>query len=203
MEEEEKPKSQIPTLIGVLALLVSILLIIFFVVPKTSEVKTLANEVAGKKQELELGKQKITAIREAIKLIASAKKEVDALNVSIPQAPSADEALAQIQAIASQSEVKIIETTIGSAADGYQEIAITMSGPYVNIVTYLDKMQNNLRPVKVNAFNLYYNEGTSDITMSIDLVFPYLSVSEEEGEGSGVEESSGDLGESEGVKNEQ
>ena len=57
--EEDKTKSQLPALIGVLGLLVSILLVIFFIVPKTSEIKTLANEVAAKEQELELGKQKV------------------------------------------------------------------------------------------------------------------------------------------------
>ena len=200
--EEEKTKSQIPMLIGVMSLLIAILLVIFFIVPKTSEVKTLANEVAVKKQELELGKQKVTAIREAVKLIASAKREIDTLDVSIPQTPSADEALAQVQTIASQSEVKIVETTIGSATDGYQEVTVTISGSYMNLVNYLDKMQNNLRPIKLNAFNLFYNETTSDITMSIDLVFPYLDTSEEEGQKSNTEESSTGSGESEEVSGE-
>lgn len=182
--EEDKTKSQLPALIGVLGLLASILLVIFFIVPKTSEIKTLANEVAAKEQELELGKQKVAAIREAVKLITSAKKEVDTLNVSIPKSPSADEALAQMQDIASQSEIKVVEATVGGASDGYQEITITMSGSYSNMVSFLDKMQNNLRPTKVKTINLFYNEETEEISMSLNLMFPYFDLSQLEQEAS-------------------
>ena len=195
--EEDKTKSQLPALIGVLGLLASILLVIFFIVPKTSEIKTLANEVAAKEQELELGKQKVAAIREAVKLIASAKKEVDALDVSIPKSPSADEALAQMQDIASQSEIKVVEATIGGASDGYQEITITMSGSYGNMVSFLDKMQNNLRPTKVKTINLFYNEETEEISMSLNLMFPYFDLSQLE------QEASVDSKASEGVTSEQ
>jgi hypothetical protein len=182
--EEDKTKSQLPALIGVLGLLASILLVIFFIVPKTSEIKTLANEVAAKEQELELGKQKVAAIREAVKLIASAKKEVETLNVSIPKSPSADEALAQMQDIASQSEIKVVEATVGGASDGYQEITITMSGSYSNMVSFLDKMQNNLRPIEVKTINLFYNEETEEISMSLNLMFPYFDLSQLEQEAS-------------------
>ncbi len=195
--EEDKTKSQLPALIGVLGLLVSILLVIFFIVPKTSEIKTLANEVAAKEQELELGKQKVAAIKEAVKLIASAKKEVDALDVSIPKSPSADEALAQMQDIASQSEIKVVEATIGGASDGYQEITITMSGSYGNMVSFLDKIQNNLRPTEVKTINLFYNEETEEISMSLNLMFPYFDLSQLE------QEASVDSKASEGVTSEQ
>ena len=179
---EDKAKSQLPTLISILALLVAVLLVIFLIVPKTSEIQGKSSEVLSKKQELELGQQKIAAIREAVKLIASAKKEVNALNVSVPQTPSADEALVQIQEMASKSETTIAEATVGSASEGYQELTATISGSYPNLLLFLEKMQNNLRPVKLTSLNVLYNEESGDITMSLSLLFPYLeSVSKEQG----------------------
>jgi len=177
---EDKPKSQIPTLISVVALLVALLLVIFYIVPKTSEIKTKSSEVIVKQQELELGKQKVEAIKTAVKLIATAKKEVDALDVSIPQTPSADEALVQIQAMASGSETTISEATVGSASDGFQEVTATISGSYTNLLSFLEKMQNNLRPVKVSSFNVLFDKESGDITMSLSLSFPYLEPVQEE-----------------------
>lgn len=177
---EDKPKSQIPTLISVLSLLVALLLVIFFIVPKTSEIQAKSSEVLNKKQELELGKQKVAAIREAVKLISSAKREVDTLNVSVPQTPSADEALVQIQEMASKSETTISEATVGSASEGYQELTATISGSYPNLLSFLEKMQNNLRPVKLTSFNVLYNEESGDIIMSVNLLFPYLGPTEAE-----------------------
>ncbi len=193
---EDKEKSQLPTLISVLALLIAVLLVIFFIVPKTSEIQSLSTEIAQKKQELELGKQKVIAIREAVKLIASAKKDVDALNVSIPQTPSADEALVQIQEIAQQSEVKIIESTVGSATNGYQELTATITGSYQNIISFLDKAQNNLRPIKMSSLNIFYNEEMGEITTSMNLMFPYLEEIE-------TEQGDADLNTKEGTSEQQ
>jgi flagellar biogenesis protein FliO len=189
---EDKEKSQLPTLISILSLFIALLLVIFFIVPKTSEIQAKSSEVLSKSQELELGKQKVVAIREAVKLIATAKKEVAALDVSIPQTPSADEALVQIQEMSSKSETTISEATVGSAAEGYQDLTATISGSYPNLLSFLEKIQNNLRPIKVDNLNMSINEESGDITMSLSMKFPYLEPAQEdevaEGEGSDADE---------------
>lgn len=189
---EDKEKSQLPTLVSILSLFVALLLVIFFIVPKTSEIQAKSSEVLSKTQELELGKQKVVAIREAVKLIATAKKEVGTLDVSIPQTPSADEALVQIQEMSSKSETTISEATVGSSAEGYQDLTATISGSYPNLLSFLEKIQNNLRPIKIDTLNMSVNEESGDITMSLGMKFPYLEPAQEgqdvEGEGLGVDE---------------
>jgi len=193
----EDKKTQLPTLISVLALFVAVLLVIFFIVPKTSELKVKSTEVAAKRQELELGKKKVVAIREAIKLIASAKKEVDALNVSIPRSPSADEALVQIQEMAAQAQVTIMSASVGSTSDGYQSIPVTISGSYLNILSFLEKMLENLRPVKISGFTLASEREMSQVTLSVNLEFPYLEQVKDKAVGEEGEAAPADIGEGE------
>jgi len=172
----KKSKSQMPMLISILALLVALILIGFFIVPKTSEIKELSNEVAKKEQELELGKKKVASIREAIKLMAQAKNDIEKLNIAIPSNPNAEEALVQLQEIASKSGSVIIDSSVGDSNQSTQKIGLTLNGEYSQILDFLSKLKSNMRPVEISNYSMVSNEDESIITASFNLEYPYLDM---------------------------
>jgi Tfp pilus assembly protein PilO len=171
----EKTKSlQVIVLISVLALLVSLILIIFYIVPNVSSLRDLSNQVLSKQQELEAGKSKVAAIRRAVQTINSAKRDVETLGIAIPSSPSPELALIQLSSAASQAGITITSASIGQAEKGYQNISFSTSGKFENTLSFLEKIEKNLRPVKINNYTINSVERSSDLSATFTFAFPYI-----------------------------
>jgi hypothetical protein len=171
---EKTKSSQAIILISVLALLVSLVLIIFYIVPSISSLQDLSGRVLSKQQELEAGKNKVDAIRRAVQTINSAKRDVETLGVAVPEGPSAESALVQLSSAASQAGISISSASIGQAEKGYQDISFSTSGKFENTLSFLEKIEKSLRPVKISDYTINSVEGSSDLSATFNFAFPYI-----------------------------
>jgi len=180
-------------LIGVLALLASLAIIIFLIVPRVSEMRDLSNNIAAKEAELEIGKKKVSSLRSAVQLIKTARRDMEILGVAVPADKDIAEALVQVNANASNSGVVIDAISTSGGEAGNVSINASVKGSYEQIMGFLSNSEKNLRPIKIVDYNLVSTEGT--ISATFNMLFPYLATKTEvaqEGEaaaeGEGTEE---------------
>jgi len=159
-------------LISVLALLASLAIVIFLVVPRISEMKELSNNVAAKEAELEAGKNKVAALRNAIQLIKTARRDMEILGIAVPVDKDIAEALVQVNANASNSGVVIEAISAAEGETGNISISATVLGSYEQVMGFLSNTEKSLRPIKIVDYNLISTEGAVDATFN--LLFPYL-----------------------------
>ena len=177
MDQQKKP-SQIILLISVFSLLVAILLVIFVIVPKVSELKNVASDVEAKKQELEAGKSKVAATKKAIQTMSSAKRDLDLLGVAIPTQPDPEDALVQVSAAAGKAGVKLSSIAIsqGDTSKG-STLGLTFSalGNFDSTIALIDNLEKCLRPITVNDYAISNSENSGDLGSTFNLKLPYVA----------------------------
>jgi len=164
-----------------LALILTILGVIFMIIPRFESLKDLSTKISAKEAELDLGKKKVTALRTATQLIKTAQTDMDLLGVAIPVGKNAEEALAQLSANASTSGVSIVSTTISDGEAGHVSIALTLSGDFDGTYSFISNLEKNLRPVTIADYNMIEAEGNIDSTLN--LLFPYVEEPKQDSEG--------------------
>ncbi len=188
-------------MISVLALLVSLGIVIFLVVPRVSEMKELSNSIAAKEAELEIGKNKVSALRNAVQLIKTARRDMEILGVALPPNKDIAEALVQTNANASNAGVVIQTISVGEGGAGNISVSATVSGSYEQVMGFLSNTEKNLRPMQVSDYSLVSSEGA--INATFNFLFPYLTLETESPQGgeAGAEGEGGEV--VQGVANEQ
>lgn len=179
-------------LVSVVALLLSFFIIILYTVPRISNLKSLSTQVAAKEAELEAGLEEVRSVRSAVQLIKTAKSDMATLGIAIPDQEKAEEALAQLGANASSSQLQIKSIAIGAGEASNIGISISTSGSFDQTMTFLSNLEKNLRPIKIANYSLSATEDASLVEASFTLLFPFLppepttqSAENETGEGAG------------------
>lgn len=157
-----------------LSLLLSILGVIFVIVPRVSSLKELAGQVAAKEQELILGREKVQAVREAAMLLNSAKRDIELLGVAIPEKEKADEALVQVTTAASTADVNVDRVVISPSETNSVIFTVSASGGYENTVSLIANLEKNLRPAKITDYSLSSNSSGAQVNSTFTISFPYL-----------------------------
>ena len=175
MEEKAPPKSSILQLGAVLALLASFIIVITYLVPQISSIKDGSNRAAAKEQELEAGKKKIQTIKTAVQLIASAKKDIETLGISMPAKAKAEEAVVQVASAASQAGAAVKSITVGDTKGGKVLLSFSTEGKFDQYTTFLDNLEKNLRPMKISDYNMTLNQNDQSLVDStFNIEFPYV-----------------------------
>jgi len=176
---DKKTSPQTLLIAAALSLLVALVLIIAYMVPKINTLKDLNQTIVQKQQELDLGKQKVQAVRDAVQLLQQAKKEIEVLNIAMPTKEKAEESLLQVSEIASKQEIEITSATFAEdKTSGSQQLtmSLTTRGAYNKFVDFFNAVNTNLRPAVASGINFSPNE-EKGLEASFDLTFPYISPS--------------------------
>ncbi len=163
---------------------VTFFIVILYIVPKTTDLKNLSQRAAAKQSELEVGRQQVAAIRTATQLIKAARADMDTLGVAIPDKEKAEEALQQLSANASSSEITIKSVTAGTGQaetgqSGALTITVSVSGDFSNTIAFIGNLEKNLRPVKVVDYSIVASGVGALTDTTFNLSFPYLVSSDE------------------------
>ena len=169
--------------ISVLALLIAILLVIFYVVPSISSLREQSNIASQKKSELELGRAKVKAIKDAINLINTSKDSIDKVSVALPSEPRTEEALVIISDAVANSGLALSNIAVAEIGSSDVKISFSTVGDFVKTQSLIAKLESSLRPVFFDDFEITALDETSDLNSTINVSFPYLS-SKEDAEGS-------------------
>lgn len=182
---------------AVLSLLLGFLMFIFVILPKIQNIKQVSADIATKQSELKAGQEKVAALRQAVQLMTSAKKDLEILGVAIPASENAEEAFAQLAANSSASGLEIKSTGVSTGeadSGGNLTLTITLSGKFENFKTFLENLEKNLRPVKITDYNMAYNAETTNIDTTFNLSFPYIAQEKAVTEEGNTETEEGGLG---------
>jgi Tfp pilus assembly protein PilO len=180
---DKRSNQQKIMIVAAISLLVAFLLIIFYIVPSISDLKDKATTIASKKQEHDLGVQKVQAIRSATQAIALAKKQVSLIGVAIPEKQNAEEAVLQISTASKDASVTVKGISVGDsevagkATAGSLGISVSVTGEYANIVKLTKALEKNLRPVNISNISVSVGNTSSEVSAKFDLNFPYLGTS--------------------------
>lgn len=159
-----------------MALLVAIGAVAFVIVPQLSSLRDTSNQVLAKDNELKAGQDKVAAIKQSAQLIVAAKKDIDLLGVALPVQENADEALAEAASAASDAGLTVKSISVGEAKEDRVTLAVTTTGNYAQVDKYLQNLQNNLRPVVVDNYNMSADSsGNGALSASFSLSFPYIA----------------------------
>jgi len=172
--EEKAKKGQGMLLISVVALLASFIIVISYLVPKISSLKDLANQVALKEQELETGKAKVEALKKATAIIKVARSEIETLGIAVPSKERADEAVAQIAKIAGDSGLNLQSVNAGAPGGGFINVTVSCEGSFPSVQTFLEKIEKNLRPVKVVDYTVASASGGASVSSTFNFSMPYV-----------------------------
>lgn len=195
---EQKNKNQNSAL-AILAMLVAVLVVIFFIVPKVSAIKDFSNQAVQKESELASGQAKVAAAKQFATLIKTARADIEKLGVSIPTEEKADEAILQAASAASSAGIGITSVSV-SASDGTENatktttategqaavkeaatggvlsLTIATRGNYTATVDFLKKMESNLRPITLKNLSVASSvDSGSDVDGNFTLDFPYVA----------------------------
>lgn len=183
---------------AVLAMLLAILLGIFYIVPQISKVKKLSDTVASKEEDLNRGLEEVASIKEFALLMKTARSEIEKLGVSIPQEEKADEALLQAASAASVAGISVSGVSVdtqapqqsrgaeeGSTNDtalaGVVSLTVTTGGEYGKTIDFMKNLEKNLRPVTIKNVALSANGETSgNVDGSFVIEFPYVAAASSE-----------------------
>jgi len=162
--------------ISALALLASILAIIFIIVPKMKDLKSINTQVKAKEQELEAGKAKVAAIKNAAALIKKARKDLETLGIAVPDQERAEEALLQVTSAAGKAEITVKSMTMSAGGEGnLLSVAVSTSGRYDNTIRFMENLEKSLRPAATTSFNFAPKVGTGDVDATFQIVLPYVN----------------------------
>jgi len=195
----EKTKKNSNSALAVLAMLVAIIVVIFFIVPRVSSIRDLSNRVSQKELELKAGQAKVEAVKQFALVLKTAKNDIDKLGVSIPTEEKADEALLQATSAASSAGISISSVAIAATsesasaasteaatgtvqADGAQNptksgvltLTISTRGGYSAMLDYIKKLEENIRPVTIKSVAIASATDSSDVDGNFTLDFPFV-----------------------------
>jgi len=162
--------------ISALALLASILAIIFIVVPKMRDLKSINTKVKAKEQELEAGKAKVAAVKKAAELIKKARKDLETLGVAVPNSEKAEEALLQVSSAAGEAGITVKSTTISASNEGQNSLnlAVSTTGHYDSTIKFMENLEKSLRPATTDSFNFSPRPETGDVDATFQISLPYV-----------------------------
>jgi hypothetical protein len=166
--------SQLLSFLSVLALLASFVLVIFVIVPKISQLGSLSEQGNTTQQQIDLLTKKIEAIRQASGVIKSAAQDIDTLQIAIPQQQASEQALAQLSSATGTAGVQLTSVSLDNTEAGYVKVTATVFGPYDKLIVLMGDLEQNLRPVRVDDYNISTSPDSSDITTTLDISFPYI-----------------------------
>lgn len=169
-----RKNSQFFILAVLVSLLLSILAIIFIIVPNVSSLKDLSNRVAAKEQELILGREKVQAIKEASNVIKSAQRDIQLLGVAVPEKEKADEALVQVTTAATSAGITVDRVVISPTETNSVNFTVSANGSYTDTITFMANLEKNLRPAKISDYSLSSNSLGSQVNSTFTVSFPYL-----------------------------
>jgi len=162
--------------ISALALLASILAVIFIIVPKMRDLKSINTQVKTKEQELEAGKAKVAAIKKAAELIRKARKDLETLGIAVPNKEKGEEALLQVASAAGKAEITVKSATISAGGEGrgLLSLAVSTSGRYDNTIRFMENLEKSLRPATVSSFNFSPKQGSADVDATFQIALPFV-----------------------------
>jgi len=167
---DKKSKSAI--IFATILLFVALVVLILYLLPKISQLKTLSNQVESKKIEYETGKLRIDNIAALNEMVGQYKRQAELLGIALPSSGRAEDALLELSSAASDSNLQVISAEVNPEGKGSLQVSISTRGTFENSVGFINKLKSNLRPIKV--LDLSMNKSDDEIITSLDLNFPFF-----------------------------
>lgn len=165
-------KTKLAITLSTILLFVALVVLILYLIPKVSQLKLLSNQVESKRVEYESGKLKIQNAELLQSMLGQYKKEAELLGIALPGSSKAEDALVELSEAARSVNLEIMSADV-SDEKGSLQVDFSTKGTYENQVNLLDKLKNNLRPVKVIEIEMAKTDG--NIVANLKLSFPYFS----------------------------
>lgn len=166
-------KKKISLVFATILLFAALVVLILYVIPKINQLKELSKQVQSKQIEYETGKAKVENATTLSSLISQYKQQANLLGVALPSTSKAEDALVELSSTADASGVSITSADVQSDNKGSLQVNLSIRGGYQSSVTFLGKLKDNIRPIKV--INMTMTKVDNDILTDFTLVFPYFS----------------------------
>ncbi|MCA9388691.1 type 4a pilus biogenesis protein PilO [Candidatus Berkelbacteria bacterium] len=138
----------------------------FFVSPQVDSWKTARAEAAAAEADTVEIQQQIQQVQSLDQQLNGRQADLDRLDLAIPNEPSFDELLYNLETISQNSGVVIdsIQPVGISEEIPNASATINMRGPYLGVRQFLEQLEQNLRFVKVSNLNLGVSSNTEGAT---------------------------------------
>lgn len=165
-------KTKLAITLSTILLFVALVVLILYLIPRVSQLKLLSNQVESKRIEYESGKLKIQNAEALQSMLGQYKKEAELLGIALPGSSKAEDALVELSDAARSVNLEIISADV-SDEKGNLQVDFSIKGTYENQVSFLDRLKNNLRPIKVIEIEMAKID--DNIVANLKLNFPYFS----------------------------
>jgi Tfp pilus assembly protein PilO len=165
-------KTKLAITLSTILLFVALVVLILYLIPRVSQLKLLSHQVESKRVEYESGKLKIQNAEALQSMLGQYKKEAELLGIALPGKSKAEDALVELSEAAKGSGLEIVSADV-SDEKGSLLVDLSTKGTYENQVGFLDKLKNNLRPIKVVEIEM--TKIDDKIVTNLKLNFPYFS----------------------------
>ncbi len=158
---------------------------LFALKPTFFTISQLLKNIETKKQTVAQMDQKIADLATAQNTYNLEFARISLLETAVPDTPSPNTFIRQIEGIAQQNSVTILGVSVGESVlvgeskEGPQsiDISVSVSGNYSALVDFLNDFQNLRRPPLIETFSLSLasQEDTSKIVLVITAKVPFVS----------------------------
>jgi Tfp pilus assembly protein PilO len=190
---------QRPDLKAFLEILLSLTTISFFGIfalkPTVLTIGQLITEVRGKEETIAKMDEKITNLNTAQNLFFQQSEKINLVKSAIPEAPDPQSFVRQIEGVASKNSVNVLGISLGEVTLVGKEkskpsseetplpqgalglsCSISVSGNYLNLLSFISDLENLRRPIKIDNLGITSSETETGrvIIMIISGRTPYL-----------------------------
>lgn len=161
----------------VLAIIMSIVLIYVLFVPGLRRLTDMSVKTAAKKNDLQIGRQKIDDLKAAAETLSQKSAAVEALNIAVPPQKDTAGALVQIAQMVSDAglAVQSIQPNPNGAKAGALPMTVVVQGRFTDLVKFSEIVEKNLRPVQIKTINIASSSGEEGSGLSasyaVELVY--------------------------------
>lgn len=181
-----KKRSDIKMFLELLLSLITISVFgLFALKPTFFTISQLLKNIETKKETIAQMDQKIADLATAQKNYDREFTQISLLETAVPNTPSPNTFIRQIEGIAQQNSVDILGASVGESVlageikEGSQSInvSVSVSGNYSALVDFLSDFQNLRRPSLIETFSLSLasQEDVSKIVLVVAAKVPFVS----------------------------
>ncbi len=166
-------------LIGTLSLLLSFALGYFVVRPQLRSYHTNQVALAARRIEIDALKERKIELGKLRDQLSRYQAQVDRLRLAVPADEQYPELVSQLSGLAQQSELILgsIQPTRNTQSDQFVVATVTIRGSFPQMVNFAERIEQNLRPARVQSLNLVENaEGARPDQLSGSLQIQFARI---------------------------
>lgn len=185
----------------ILSLSTIIIFTVFALKPTAVTIIELVKEIENKKATVVTLDKKIGDLEIAQEVYSRNQNILSAINSSVPNSPEPQIFSSQVESLSRNNSVNILGVSIGEAVlQGLEDkkavsselkpfpqnareltVSISVSGNYQNLVSFIQSLEKNIRPIKMDivGFNTTQNDLEQVISVIISGRIPYLGDTEQ------------------------